>query len=57
MEDPKIINFTKPANPEDIADLTPFKFSEYDDYTIGYTVLGDEIPPEVGTLLAAVENI
>ena len=54
MEDPLITNFTKPANPDDISNLIPFKFSENDNYYLAVAVYGDIIPHEIGAVKAAI---
>ena len=57
MEDPLITNFTKPANPDDISNLIPFKFSEKDNYNLAFQLHGDIIPPEVGAVKATVFDV
>ena len=55
MEDPIIINYTKPADPEDISRLIPLKFSEHDNYVIAFR-LSELIPPEFGAVWADVHD-
>ena len=65
MEEPIITNYSKPANSEDISDLVPLNFDEYD-YVLAFKLevydqsiiayTEKSLPPEIGTILAHVEN-
>ena len=61
MNDPRIINYTKPVGSEEISDLLPLKFDD-SDFVIAFkasvtnkrTSQPTELPPTLGTLRASL---